>query len=268
MKPFLKWVGGKQQIVDNLLKIFPKEIDTYHEPFLGGGSVLLALLESDVIAKEIRVNDLNPYLIQTFVDVRDDVDGLVDELNKLCNDKAFYYESRNRFNELKKNGVKNTETSALFIFLNKTGFRGLHREGPHGFNVPFGHYKNPRFFNESALRKCSELIKNVKFSSVSYEEFLKNVQETDFVYLDPPYAPETSTSFTKYNAQDFLDHDSFFRVVKSLPRFLMSNSRATTIVDSFPEDEYDVRVISCRRSINSKNPGATADEVLISNFLA
>ena len=101
----------------------------------------------------------------------------------------------------------------------------------------------------------------MEFTSVSYEAFLKDVGHLDFVYLDPPYAPETKISFTKYNASDFLDHEDFFDFTKKLPRFLMSNSAVDTVIDAFPDDQ--IKIITCRRSINSKNPGATTNEVLI-----
>jgi DNA adenine methylase len=261
MKPFLKWVGGKQKFANVVLGKFPRQINAYYEPFLGGGSVLLALLESDIAAKKYKVNDLNALLIQTYVDVRDNVEALVVELQKLKNEKELYYEARVKFNDFKKTGTKNVETSALFIYLNKTGFRGLYREGPNGLNTPYGHYKSPKFFDEDVLRKCSLLIHNVEFYSMSYEDFLTDIGKDDFVYLDPPYASEHDKAFTKYNVSDFLDHDAFFDKTKTLPRFLMSNAAVTKVIDAFKG--YDIERISCRRAINPKNPGATADEVLI-----
>jgi len=261
MKPFLKWVGGKQKFVSEILDMFPKNIGTYHEPFLGGGSVLLALLTSDITCKRYRANDINKHLIQTYVDVRDNVDTLIEELKKLKNDKKLYYEYRNRYNELKRDGVLDVETSALFICLNKTCFRGLYREGPRGLNSPYGHYKNPLFFDEESLKSISALIQRVEFTSLSYEDFLKDVNQQDFVYLDPPYVPEVANSFTKYNASDFLDHERLFELTKKLPIFLMSNSAVDSVMKAFPDDH--ITVIKCRRSINSKNPGATTDEVLI-----
>ena len=261
MKPFLKWVGGKQKFVNEILDLFPRNIHTYHEPFLGGGSVLLALLSSDIECEKFRANDINKHLIQTYIDVRDNVDNVIEELKKLKNDKELFYLYRARFNRLKKDGVFNIETSALFICLNKTCFRGLYREGPNGLNAPYGHYKKSSFFDEDTLKSISTLIQHVEFTSVSYEAFLKDVGHLDFVYLDPPYAPETKISFTKYNASDFLDHEDFFDFTKKLPRFLMSNSAVDTVIDAFPDDL--IKIITCRRSINSKNPGATTNEVLI-----
>jgi DNA adenine methylase len=265
MKPFLKWVGGKQKFVNEIINIFPRNIGTYHEPFLGGGSVLLALLSSDITCEKYRANDINKYLIQTYVDVRDNVDDLTVELKKLKNDKELFYVYRTRFNEFKQNDVANVESSALFICLNKTCFRGLYREGPNGLNSSYGHYKSSSFFDEDSLRSISKLIQNVEFTSVSYENFLRDVKHQDFVYLDPPYAPETSSSFTKYNTSDFLDHESLFDFIKKLPRFLMSNSAVKLVIDAF--SDYEITTITCRRSINSKNPGATTNEVLIKNYV-
>ena len=263
MKPFLKWVGGKQKFVNEILDLFPNSIGTYHEPFLGGGSVLLAMLSSDILCKKYRANDINKHLIQTYIDVRDNVDTLIEELKKLKNDKELFYVYRARFNKLKQDGVLNVETSALFICLNKTCFRGLYREGPNGLNTPFGHYKSPSFFDEDALQRISTLIQRVEFTSMSYDTFLKGVDQEDFVYLDPPYVPETKISFTKYNSADFLDHDGFFEFTKKLPRFLMSNSAVDMVINAFPNDQ--ITILTCRRSINSKNPGATTNEVLIKN---
>lgn len=265
MKPFLKWVGGKQKIINDVLSSFPDDIDTYYEPFLGGGSVMFALLESTISIERMRVNDINKSLIQTFVDVRDNVEPLIEELKLLKNDEVSYYENRTIFNKLAQNGTLSVKTSALFIYLNKTGFRGLYREGPNGMNVPFGHYKNPTFCDEDHIRKCSQAIKNVEFSSLSYEQFLVNIGERDFVYLDPPYAPETATSFTKYNSRDFIDHDTFFEFAKNISRFSMSNSKANSVLVAFPGDMYTIRTISCPRAINSKNPGSKIDEVIITN---
>ena len=265
MKPFLKWVGGKQKIIRDIIESFPRDIDTYHEPFLGGGSVLFALLESDITVNRIRVNDANEHLIRTFVDVRDNLAELIREVKTLKNDEESYYKYRAEFNDLKKKSVLSVRTSALFIYLNKTGFRGLYREGPNGMNVPFGHYKNPTVIDKVHLARCSEALKHVEFFSMSYEKFLVDVGEKDFVYLDPPYVPEKTTSFTKYNVYDFLDHEAFFDTVKSLPRFSMSNSKTSPVESAFPVDEYDVAMITCPRAINSKNPGMKIVEVLIKN---
>ena len=261
MKPFIKWVGGKHKFVNEILDLFPRNIHTYHEPFLGGGSVLLALLSSDIACEKYRANDINKHLIQAYIDVRDNVDNLIEELKKLKNDKELFYIYRSRFNKLKQEEVFDVETSALFICLNKTCFRGLYREGPNGLNTPFGHYKNPSFFDEDTLKNISTLIQHVEFTSMSYEAFLTDVVKQDFVYLDPPYVPETKMSFTKYNVSDFLDHESFFDFTKKLPRFVMSNSAVDTVIDAFPDDQ--ITIITCRRSINSKHPGATTNEVLI-----
>ncbi|ABT15173.1 DNA methyltransferase [Paramecium bursaria Chlorella virus NY2A] len=258
--PFLKWVGGKQKLIDDIIKHFPNNIDTYYEPFLGGGSVLLAVLNSDIRIKKIRANDLNAYLVQTYIDIRDNTEELISSLKELKNIDD-YYENRKLFNELKKENQFSVKASALFIYLNKTCFRGLYREGPNGFNVPFGHYKNPNWINADLLRVWSDKIKNVEFSCLPYQDFLNDVGEHDFVYLDPPYAPENKTSFTKYNVSDFLDHEQFFSVVKKLPRFVMSNSKTEHTLYAFAE--FEIHEIVARRSINSKKPGSTTTEIVV-----
>ncbi|AAC96931.1 DNA methyltransferase [Paramecium bursaria Chlorella virus 1] len=259
--PFLKWVGGKQKFVNNIITHFPKNIDTYHEPFLGGGSVLLAVLNSDIQIKKIRANDLNAYLIQTYIDVKDNTEELIEELKSLKNSEEDYYENRKIFNSLKKEGHFSVKASALFIYLNKTCFRGLYREGPNGFNVPFGHYKNPNWINADLLRGWSDKIKNVEFSCLPYQDFLNDVGEHDFVYLDPPYAPENKTSFTKYNVSDFLDHEQLFSIVKSLPQFVMSNSKTEKTLNAFAS--FEILEITTRRAINSKKPGSTTTEIIV-----
>lgn len=262
--PFLKWVGGKQKLTKEIIPLFPTNIDTYHEPFLGGGSVLLAVLNSDIKIKKIRANDLNAYLVRTYIDVRDNTEELITSLKDLENSEEDYYKNRKLFNELKKNGHFSVKASALFIYLNKTCFRGLYRESPNGFNVSFGHYKNPDYIQADLLRDWSNKIKNVEFSCLPYQDFLHEVRENDFVYLDPPYVPENKTSFTKYNISDFLDHDRLFSIVKSLPRFVMSNSKTEHTLSAFAE--FEILEIIARRSINSKKPGSTTTEIIIHNM--
>ena len=157
--------------------------------------------------------------------------------------------------------------SAYFIFLNKIGFRGMYREGPNGFNVPFGHYKKvPEIFNKDQLYKIQSLIKNVNFYSLGFENSLENVDIGDYVYLDPPYAKENKKSFVGYNKQGFdLDtHIKLFSMVKNLKvKFLMSNSDVPLVTKTFVD--YQILKIEARRAINSKNPGSKTMEVIISH---
>lgn len=270
MKPFLKWVGGKTQILDEVLDLFPFEMDNYHEPFLGGGSVLLAVLStSHRVLGKVYASDINPALISLYQNLQTDPDGLIVELRKLtaAYHESYYYQVRSQFNSLVDKSTP--QASAMFLFLNKTCFRGVYREGPNGFNVPFGHYKNPCILDEDHLRSVSRLIQGVVFRTQSFQESLVDVQAGDFVYLDPPYAPDSPSSFVSYTASGFSakDHQTLFKTVRSLPsHFLMSNSDTALVRDAFSGPEYTIDTVLCKRTINSKNPTATANELLITNY--
>ena len=291
-KPFLKWVGGKTQIIESIINMFPKKMNNYHEIFLGGGSVLLAVLTL-VSEKKIEVKgtinayDINKNLIYVYKNIQDNLEELIKELNILnkeytgltCKEiirkpytikeakssrESYYYWCRTVFNLMRKYTPKH---SAYFIFLNKTGFRGMYREGPNGFNVPFGHYKKvPGIFNKSELYKIQKLIKDVNFYCKSFENSLENVKIGDYVYLDPPYAPKNKNSFVGYNKQGFdIDtHIKLFSMIKDLKvKFLMSNSDVPLVTQSFKD--YEIIKIEARRAIHSKNPGSKTTELIISN---
>ena len=294
-KPFLKWVGGKTQIIQQLLNKFPNEMDNYHEIFLGGGSVLLAILSLQKqnkikIKNKIYAYDINQVLINVYKHVQSNKDELyeyikyyIDEFKSIVGShinrsptsieeaktskESYYYWLRNKFNTIDKTSI---ECSALFMFINKTCFRGMYREGPNGFNVPYGHYKTtPTIITKEDLDYISDLIKDVEFIQSDFTNSIKNVKENDFVYLDPPYAPETSTSFVGYTSEGFsLDtHKQLFDLINKLKacniKFVMSNAKVDLVTNSFNDCICDE--IVARRAINSKKPGSTTIEVLIYN---
>ena len=302
-KPFLKWVGGKTQILDELMMQFPKHINNYLEPFLGGGSVLIALLTCKMngviqVDGKIFASDLNPMLISLYKHVQTSPMQLISEVKKISDEyrkckidscviensnplsiedamsspKSYYYWTRNKFNSLSKENRCSVHGSAMFLFLNKTCFRGLYREGPNGFNVPFGNYKNPTIIDEEHIQYLSKLFKDVIFSCNSFEILIGNAQRGDFVYLDPPYAPESDISFVSYTKQGFdmkaIQH--LFHLCSGMKekevRMLMSNSEVEFVKTTFSSPLYKTKIISCKRAINSKNPTARTNEVLISNF--
>jgi len=294
-KPLLKWVGGKTQIINKVLENFPKKIDNYHEPFVGGGSVLIALLES-VANKEIELSgivyayDLNSHLIDFYKSVKNHSRELYDNIASLWEEydsietfngnkkpvskddnisskESFYYWQRNRFNSRKLSCV---EKSAVFVFLNKHCFRGVYRENSKGvFNVPFGNYKKPKIISYENILYISNLVKDVVFLHKDFRYITSVVKDDDFLYLDPPYAPENELSFTKYNSKDFLkeDHEFLFNFLQHTESlFVMSNSNTDFVKKHFSEEDFKLDIFSCKRSINSKKPGSKTMETLISNF--
>ena len=292
-KPFLKWVGGKTQIINSIISKLPTEINNYHELFLGGGSVLFAILslqkhnklliKDKVYAYDINVNLINMYknvknnkdelykILKSYYDKYDSITGsIINRKPKTIEEaqtskESYYYWLRDRYNSIDKNTV---ECSALFILINKICFRGMYREGPNGYNVPYGHYKKtPSLISKNELDDISSLIKNVVFKHNSFIESIKNVKDGDFVYLDPPYAPENSKSFVGYVEGGFnlKTHESLFAEIKKLEniKFIMSNAKVDIVTNSFKD--YNCEDIVARRAINSKNPGSTTTEVIIYN---
>ena len=292
-KPFLKWVGGKTQIINDIISKIPTEMNNYHELFLGGGSVLLSVLSLQkqnkiLIKNKIYAYDINSDLINVYINIQKNKDELYKIINLYINEynsitgsiinrkpisieesktskESYYYWIRNKYNKMDKNTI---ECSALFMFINKTCFRGMYREGPNGYNVPYGHYKEtPTIISKIDLDYISDLIKDVKFKHNSFTDSIKNVKDGDFVYLDPPYAPENSKSFVGYNADGFNleTHKLLFNEIKKIKniKFVMSNSKVDIVTNSFKD--YNCHEIVARRAINSKNPGSTTKEVIIYN---
>jgi len=160
----------------------------------------------------------------------------------------------------------------MFIFLNKTCFRGIFRVGPNGFNVPYGNYNNPEIINKKHLDEIHELIQNVIFECSDFNITLNNIEQNDYVYLDPPYAPETETSFVGYTANGFNieNHNNLFNLIHKLTetdiKLMLSNSDVSLVRDNFKNDKYNITSILCKRTINSKNPDSKVKEVIIKNY--
>jgi DNA adenine methylase len=304
MKPLMKWVGGKTQIIDEVFQMFPQRMVNYFEPFVGGGSVLMELLRRQRIGElcidgKTIASDVNPRLIWFYKNIQTNPQKVWEYLSNLdaiyrncfkenveeyiihrnpqniqeanTSPESMYYWQRKRYNDAT---IESPEAAALFLFLNKTCFRGIYREGPSGFNVAFGNYKNIVFPDEHDLSKLSVLLARVEFRCSSFEDVLREAREGDFVYLDPPYAPENEKSFVGYTKHGFGKdmHDKLFKLIKSLSnqgiRILMSNADVDMVKDNFNHmDIFKIKQISCRRTINSKNPGSRTNEVLIWNFI-
>jgi DNA adenine methylase len=270
MKPLLKWVGGKTQLLETLLPQIPDQIQTYYEPFVGGGSVLLAVLASRS-PERVYASDVNPALINVYQCVQSSPESVSACLRILEQEQgedpeAFYYRMRDLFNREPHTGPQH---AALFLYLNKTCFRGVYREGPRGFNVPYGHYKTMELPSLETLCEMSRVLAPVVFSCESFETVLPRVKAGDFVYVDPPYVPETATSFVGYVAGGFSLHEALFTGLKALPcPFLMSNSDVPLVREAFPDPNYKTHQVLARRAIHSKDPSARTMEVLITTSLA
>ena len=292
-KPVLKWVGGKSKIMDVILNAYPRKISDYYEPFVGGGSVLIAVLSAQkagniTITGKVVAGDANVDLIDMYRAIKSQPDDLIEALSVLVSDfasaaaddrSALFYESRGAFNELCRRRDTKTfiKKSALFIFLNKTCFRGIYRTGPNGFNVPYGNPKTltaTTIFDESNLRAVSDLFQNVEFRAESFEVTLGKcvVKPGDFVYMDPPYVPVSKSSFVGYTRDGFGEalHTALFKMCADFGhlgvQFAMSNSHAVlSATDTFNDpSKFSVREVLCRRAINSRDPASQCLEVLIS----
>lgn len=284
LKPFLKWVGGKTQIIDIVTSKIPTNIETYYEPFVGGGSVFLYLLKEVIMGKRVIkkmiLSDKNKDLINTYNCIKRDPKKLIFNLEKLnkqyynkkniTSKEIFYYKIRDKYNN--SNKLSNSIKAALFIFLNKTCFRGLYRVGPNGFNVGFGNYKTPIIYDKDQILTISHYLNKfrVLFKHSKYNDIISKVNKKDFVYLDPPYYPINDTSFVKYHKNSFNtdDHEELRKFCDQLDkirvRFLMSNSYTKYNVKAYKK--YKRKKILCRRRIHSKTPQSNEFEILIYNY--
>ena len=292
-KPFIKWVGGKGQLLSEINKLYPvelgKNINKYAEIFVGGGAVLFDILNKYKL-DEVYISDKNLELINTYKSIRDDVGILIKLLKEMEeqytslnneNRKLYYYEKRREYNNLKINIEENNiEKAVLFIFLNKTCFNGLYRVNKKGeFNVPMGAYKNPKICDKENLKNVSMALKNVKIIYADYRESKDFIDEKTFVYIDPPYRPlSTSSSFTSYTENDFSDKEQIelANYIDSLnekgAKVVISNSdpKNTNENDNFFDDlykNYNINSVKANRMLNSKaNSRGEISELLITNY--
>lgn len=271
VSPMLKWVGGKRQLLSEIVPMIDNKCSTYVEPFVGGGAVLF-----NMQPKKAIINDYNQELINVYKTVRDNLDDLLVELkaHEEKNSADYYYEIRalDREDSFKK--MSDVEKSARIIYLNKTCYNGLYRVNSSGqFNSPYGRYKNPNIVNEAVLRAISKYFNSneIEILNGDYRETLKNLEKTSFVYLDPPYMPiSSSSSFTGYTEGGF-DYSSQVELKKECDklteqgiRFVQSNSDCEEIRALYKD--YKIKTVKAKRSINSvaKKRGEI-NEVLIYN---
>lgn len=292
-KPFVKWAGGKGQLLSEIRKTYPQNlgesITKYAEPFVGGGAVLFDVLSNYPGITQVYISDINAELINSYIMVRDNCANLTQMLQVLKAEymesalqKEYYYQKREEFNQLKINcnTDESLEKAALFIFLNKTCFNGLYRVNRKGgFNVPLGSYKNPAICDEDNLEKISQLLKKVTIVFGDYKKSADFIDENTFAYFDPPYRPLTETaSFTSYTEDGFCDNKQveLAQYVDLLTqkgaKIVLSNSdpKNTNVQDDFFDKLYsafNINRIAATRMINSNAASrGRISELLIANY--
>lgn len=272
VSPFMKWVGGKRQLMSSIVEHLPKNIKEYHyiEPFIGGGAVFFNLQPKNAI-----INDYNSELINVYLVIKYHLDELISDLKKHKNESDYFYKIRglDRTQDFKQ--LSTVERASRIIFLNKTCFNGLYRVNNAGeFNAPFGRYKNPNIVNEPILKAVNKYLNanNIIIKSGDYADVLTEANERTFVYLDPPYHPISENSnFTGYiqGGWDIYDQIRLREVCDELNvkgvKFLLSNSSAPIIKDQYKK--YIITNVKANRAINSDGSNrGEVDELLIRNY--
>ncbi len=280
IKPFIKWVGGKRQLISQMEKYLPTNFEAYFEPFAGAGALFFHLLP-----QKAYINDMNKELINTYITIRDDIETLIEMLkfHEKNNNKKYFYSIRILDRKPGYSNLSNTFKAARFIYMNKVGFNGLYRVNLKGeFNVPYGKYINPTICDETLLRSISKYFNEnkVNFSSLDFEQAVEKVAEGAFVYFDPPYDPLSKTSsFTQYQKGGFDKKDQIRlkcvadNLVQRGAKVILSNSNTEFINNLYNNnieeaksniDYYIVELVDAKRSINSKVDGrGRIKEVLI-----
>ena len=267
-RPFLKWVGGKTQLLPELISRIPDRVAKYFEPFVGGGALFFYLQPEQSI-----LIDINEELTNTYKVIKYHIEELIIDLHQHIYEKKYYYQIRNvdRTDEYKT--WSDVRRASRLIYLNKCCFNGLYRVNSKGqFNTPMGRYKNPKIVDEINLRACSQALQKAQIVNASFTVIEEKVSRNDFVYFDPPYAPlNTTSNFTGYSQQGFNEQmqlslrDLCLRLNKKGIRFMVSNSNAPLILELYKdfkiESVYATRAINSQASKRGKIP-----EVIITNY--
>ena len=273
-KPFVKWVGGKRQLLTQfrLMNLYPPEkfnpkSGKYFEPFVGGGAVFF-----DLLPETAYLSDLNNELVVTYNVIKNDVENLIKSLKKHKLDKEYFLKIRAQNPEK----LSDLNTASRFIYLNRTCFNGMYRvNSKGGFNVPFGKYTNPLICDENNLRKASKALKNVEIKKQDYKEVLKKAKKGDFIYFDPPYYPVSKTaSFTLYTSEAFLDKEQIelrntFVELHKRGCFVMLSNSDTPFINKIYSEPKGLRItkVQAGRAINSDaSKRGKITEVLVTNY--
>jgi DNA adenine methylase len=276
IKPYLKWAGGKRQLLSEIKRCLPMNMDsyTYYEPFIGAGALFFELQPARAV-----INDFNAQLILTYRVIKENVAGLIKLLRKYKdkNDEERFYEIRDLDRDsVKFDALTDIEKAARLIFLNKTCFNGLYRVNSQGlFNVPYGKYKNPAIYEEIVLRQISEYLNNneIHILNTDFEIAVSSADENSFVYFDPPYHSPDNINFTGYQAGGFGENEQerlrnvMAKMTDRGVKCLLSNSDTEYIRRLYKYDFFDIIPVQAKRSINSDSAGrGNVSEVLIKNW--
>ncbi|OFO50864.1 DNA adenine methylase [Nosocomiicoccus sp. HMSC059G07] len=275
LKPFIKWVGGKRQLLDVITSNLPEEFNHYYEPFIGGGAVFFELQHTPSL-----INDYNTELVNVYETIRDNIDELVEELkiHDAKNSKDYYLEVRAWDRTDNYLNRTNVERAARFIYMNKTGFNGLYRVNKKNqFNVPYGKYVNPNIVNEGLLREVSEFLNEdgIRITAGDFEEAVKDAKAGDFIYFDPPYAPidVDLNNFVGYTDNGFgYDEqlrlrDLFVELDERGCYVMLSNSSSEIIHELYKDYKETTLIVGATRAVNSVATGrGKVDEVIVKSY--
>jgi DNA adenine methylase len=273
IKPFVKWAGGKRQLLSTLLTHIPKgyniSYNCYHEPFVGGGKFLF-----DLQPRKAIINDINSELINCYRVIKDSVNELIDDLKYHKNEKNYFYAIRKWDRKEDYKNKTPVQRASRVIFLNKTCYNGLFRVNSQGqFNTPFGDYKNPNILNVDVLKAANKYLNGnqVTILNLDFQEALQDAKKGDFIYLDPPYDLVSDSNFTKYHSKEFREEEQI-RLKKTFDDLtsrgcyvLLSNAYTDFIVDLYKD--YKQTQVAAIRAINCKgNKRGKVSEILVQNY--
>lgn len=270
--PFVKWAGGKRQLIPQIRDRMPEKYNDYYEPFVGGGAVIFDLLPVNAL-----INDINKALINTYRTICNEPDAFLKEVNRLDNDmwedgKKYYYSIREHYNDKLMRSEYDVELAALFVFINKHCFNGLYRVNGKGlFNVPYNNSRRVSI-DEDVIMATSEYLRGVTIKDGDFEQACKNAKKGDFVFIDSPYAPLNPTSFGSYTKEGF-DIESHKRLAKLYDELtargcycMLTNHNTELINELYGNKDYKIDVVSVKRMINSDASNRVGEEVIICNY--
>ncbi|QUY65682.1 DNA adenine methylase [Helcococcus kunzii] len=272
IKPFTKWVGGKRQLLNEIVKLMPHSYNTYHEPFVGGGALFFYLQPKNAV-----INDMNSDLILSYRAIKDDLNNLIEELeyHKQHNSKEYFLDLRSYDRDERINSLSNTQKAARIMYMLRVCFNGMYRvNSKNQFNVPYGRYKNPKIVDKVLLKNISDYLNssNILILNEDFEVSIKECKAGDFVYFDPPYIPISETSsFTSYTNEGFSYEDQvrlrniFSELTRKNVYCMLSNSNSPKTLELY--EQFNIHQVKAKRSINSiSSKRGEISEVIITNY--